>query len=216
MTVGGGSDGEEADDLIVRDLPPGYLTFRVDGERVVAALPSKVDETIENPIYAAVRVDDERPFANSVAVENGETFPLIPARRQKITDRWSIPILRNLNAQTTMYPVRFLGGAGERGQRALVRRRLLSQDALPDVHGRRSESGRQAVQPERGGDRAEPAAQVRAVPSRLRRSEARRRSAQSRAGAALVSCVVRERAPEDRLRYAGRRTALRRRASSGW
>ena len=109
VTMGGGSDGDEADDLIVRDLPPRYLTFRVDGERIVAALPPELDATVENPTYAAVRVDNERPFANSVAITNGEIFRPIPRRRQKITDRWSIPILRNLNAQTTMYPVRFWG-----------------------------------------------------------------------------------------------------------
>ncbi|MFL6247168.1 MAG: hypothetical protein ACJ74H_14140, partial [Thermoanaerobaculia bacterium] len=110
VTIG----GDDTDDLIVRDLPPRYLTFRVEGEHLAVALP-EVDRTIENPTYAAVRIDDERPFANSVAVKNGEAFPLIPARRQKIIDRWSIPILRNLNAQTTMYPVRFLGGAEHAG-----------------------------------------------------------------------------------------------------
>jgi hypothetical protein len=107
VTVGGGADGEEADDLIVRDLPPRFLMFRVEGENLVAALPGELDRAGENPTHAVVRVDDERPFANSVAVKNGETFPLIPARRQKITERWSIPILRNLNAQTAMYPLRF-------------------------------------------------------------------------------------------------------------
>jgi hypothetical protein len=107
VTVGGGADGEEADDLIVRDLPPRFLMFRVEGDSLVAALPGELDRTGENPTHAVVRVDDERPFANSVAVKNGETFPLIPARRQKITERWSIPILRNLNAQTAMYPLRF-------------------------------------------------------------------------------------------------------------
>jgi hypothetical protein len=107
VTVGGGTDGEEADDLIVRDLPPRYLTFRVEGEHVVAALPDDLDHAIENPTHAAVRIDKERPFANSVAVTNGATFPPIPARRQKITKNWSIPIKRNLNAETTMYPLRF-------------------------------------------------------------------------------------------------------------
>jgi hypothetical protein len=107
VTVGGGTDGEEADDLIVRDLPPRYLTFRVEGEHVVAALPDDLDHAIENPTNAAVRVDKERPFANSVAVTNGAIFPPIPPRRQKITNDWSIPIKRNLNAETTMYPLRF-------------------------------------------------------------------------------------------------------------
>jgi hypothetical protein len=107
VTVGGGADGEEADDLIVRDLPPRFLMFRMEGEALVATLPAELDRAGENPTHAVVRVDDERPFANSVAVRNGETFPLIPARRQEITERWSIPILRNLNAQTAMYPLRF-------------------------------------------------------------------------------------------------------------
>lgn len=115
VTVGGGAEGDDADDLIVRDLPPRYLTFRVEGEQVVAAVPAELDPAVENPTYAAVRIDGERPFANSVAIENGKTFPPIPRRRQKISDRWSIPILRNLNAQTVMYPLRFWApGANDR------------------------------------------------------------------------------------------------------
>lgn len=116
VTVGGGTDGEEADDLIVRDLPPGYLTFRVDGDHVSATLPAELDQSVENPTYAAVRVDDEKPFANSVAIRNGSRIdidgfgsaaPVIPRREQKITERIRIPILRNLNAQTVTYPLRF-------------------------------------------------------------------------------------------------------------
>jgi len=72
-----------------------------------------------------VRVDDAKPFANSVLLEGDATiggrrfvradrklegagFPAIPTRRQEIwNDGPSIPILRNLTAETTMFPLRF-------------------------------------------------------------------------------------------------------------
>jgi hypothetical protein len=122
VTVGGAADGEEADDLIVRDLPTRFLTFRVEGQRVVASLPNELDHAIENPAHAAVRIDDEKPFANSIAVKSGQavrigdmptTVPSIPPRKQKITESLQVTILRNLNAETMMYPLRFWSRAGE-------------------------------------------------------------------------------------------------------
>jgi len=126
VTVGGGTDGDDADDLIVRDLPPHYLTFRREGESVAAYLPPAVNPENDNPSYAAVRVDGERPFANSVLLGAGSTiggrefdigrrmitaagttYPAIPKRKQEFF-WWSIPILRNLTAETAMYPLRFL------------------------------------------------------------------------------------------------------------
>jgi hypothetical protein len=115
VTVGGGAEGEEADDVIVSGLPPRYLTFRVEGQHVVAALPAELGRAVESPAYAAVRVDQEKPFANSVALKGasvvidgfGPVSPVIPPRRQEITENWSFPIWRNLTADTVLYPLRF-------------------------------------------------------------------------------------------------------------
>jgi hypothetical protein len=129
VTVGG-SSGNDADDVIVRDLPPKFLSFRVEGDHVVAELPEDLDQSAEHPVYAAVRVDGVRPFANSFSLAGGtqatitakddhafnvlartfeatgETFPQIPARRHDIFGL-SVPIGRNLDAKTILFPVRF-------------------------------------------------------------------------------------------------------------
>jgi hypothetical protein len=124
ITVGGGTDGDDADDLIVRDLPPRYLTFRREGDAVTVHLPPELADSIDEPTYAAVRVDKARPFANSVLFPTagevlvggrrfdvpsrtfGAAYPEIPRRVQEVL-WWSIPIRRNLTAEITMYPLRF-------------------------------------------------------------------------------------------------------------
>ncbi|MDP9190653.1 MAG: hypothetical protein M3P06_03010 [Acidobacteriota bacterium] len=130
ITIGGGTDGEEADDLIVRDLPPRYVTLRAEGDHVVAELPAEMDHDLGDPEYAAVRVDGKRPFANSVALagqgnvaittrerldlnvpertiaSRGATWSTIPTRKQSIGTR-EVAIGRNLPAETNMYPLRF-------------------------------------------------------------------------------------------------------------
>ena len=122
VTVGGGAEGEEADDVIVSGLPPRYLTFRVEGGKVVAVLPAELDRAIESPAYAAVRVDGKKPFANSVELPAGGAIeidglgtvsPVVPPRRQEITKNWSFPIWRNLTAETVMVPLRFAARAGD-------------------------------------------------------------------------------------------------------
>ena len=116
VTVGGGAEGDEADDVIVSGLPPRYLTFRVEGGNVVASLPAELDRAVEDPAYAAVRVDKQKPFANSVALprggsvdidEFGAPSPVIPRRRQEIIGDLTFPIFRNLTADTAIYPLRF-------------------------------------------------------------------------------------------------------------
>lgn len=125
VTVGGDSEGDNADDLIVRDLPPHYLSFKREKSGIGVWLPPASDSDNENPSYAAVRVDDARPFANSVRLDSNctiggreldpgervfksatESYPPIPKRKQDLL-WWSIPILRNLPAETAMYPLRF-------------------------------------------------------------------------------------------------------------
>lgn len=133
VTIGGGADGADADDVIVRDLPPGYLTLSAEGEQVIVRLPAELDHAIDNPEYAAVRVDGARPFLNSVSLAGAQRVTIlssdqaqvvldvnarslsvdgavrstVPTRMQPIGAGWEIPIGRNLPAETVMYPLRF-------------------------------------------------------------------------------------------------------------
>jgi hypothetical protein len=132
VTIGGGTHGDEADDVIVNDLPPRFLTFRVEGDAVVVELPAELDHEIENPQYAAVRVDGNKPFANSISLaahprvivnlreqervtldvgkqafgSGGAIWSIVPKRTQPFGSV-SVPIGRNLAADTAMYPLRY-------------------------------------------------------------------------------------------------------------
>jgi hypothetical protein len=135
VRVGG---SPEQDHLVVRDLPPGFLTFQIDGSRVHAELAPDssevVDEDNENGAhkrFGVVRVNGERPFHNAVSMDeparivvNGTAlefdpkrpafgaeanhFPAIPLRTTKIGD-YKFRVYRELRAEQAIHPLRYYG-----------------------------------------------------------------------------------------------------------
>lgn len=136
VRVGGAS---EEDHLVVRDLPPGFLTFELDGEQVKVEVVPDTSRTVEQggeparKRFAVVRVNGQRPFHNAVPLDEpaqviaagtrlafdpgqpafgpeGEGFPEIPRRT---TNVWKVkvPVLRQLRAEQAAHPLRYYGSS---------------------------------------------------------------------------------------------------------
>ena len=129
VRVGG---SPEEDHLVVRDLPPGFLTFEPadGGARAVlspAEPPRLGEEGQQRPAVVRVGEDDE-PFHNTLPLEDGleltrpggrrltfddgrfvspdgETGPELPGRR----DELGLPILRHLPPELEVWPLGVYG-----------------------------------------------------------------------------------------------------------
>ena len=137
VRVGGSA---EEDHLVVRDLPPGFLTFQLDGDRVRVevvpdtAQPQEQEEDSEaRKAFAVVRVNGQRPFHNAVPIDEPSRvvvgmsrlafdparpafgpeagrFPSIPYRTTDVGDI-KIRVYRELRAEQTIHPLRYYGSA---------------------------------------------------------------------------------------------------------
>ncbi len=133
VRVGG---SPEQDHLVVRDLPPGFLTFQLDGSRVQADLTPDSAETVEEEEaesrkpFAVVRVNGVRPFHNAIPVNApsrivvngtaldfdpkrpafGASFPQVPHRTTEVLDL-EIPVFRELRAEQAIHPLRYYGSS---------------------------------------------------------------------------------------------------------
>lgn len=136
VRVGGAS---EEDHLVIRDLPPGFLTFELDGEQVTVEVAPDTSRTVEpggEPArrrFAVVRVNGQRPFHNAVPLDEpaqvvsagtrlafdparpafgpeGEGFPEIPRRITKVW-KFPIPVFRQLRAEQAAHPLRYYGSS---------------------------------------------------------------------------------------------------------
>jgi hypothetical protein len=132
VRVGG---SPEQDHLVVRDLPPGFLTFQLDGSRVHADLaPDTVElqdqeeETEARKPFAVVRVNGARPFHNAVPLDGparvvvngtaldfdpdgpafGAGYPEIPRRTNAVLG-FKYRMFRELRAEQTIHPLRYYG-----------------------------------------------------------------------------------------------------------
>ncbi|MES1245884.1 MAG: hypothetical protein ABUT39_30030 [Acidobacteriota bacterium] len=134
VRVGGAAD---KDHLVIRDLPPGFLTFHLDGSQVeadiappdtVASQEQEGEDEARKP-FAVVRVNGKRPFHNAVSMDeparvvvNGTAldfdpdepafgakgFPEIPWRTTKVLDR-RFRVYRELRAEQAIHPLRYYG-----------------------------------------------------------------------------------------------------------
>ncbi len=138
IRVGG---SPEEDHLVVRDLPPGFLTFHLDGNHVEADLSPDTTQPLDqegedetHKLFAVVRVNGERPFHNAILLDKPARvvvdgtafafdperpafgpkgrFPKIPPRTTKVLDI-KIPIFRELQAEQAIHPLRYYGSTNQ-------------------------------------------------------------------------------------------------------
>ncbi len=134
VRVGG---SPEQDHLVVRDLPPGFLTFHLDGSQVQVDLapdtmePVDEEETEARKLFAVVRVNGVRPFHNAVPIDQparivvdgtavdfdparpafgpeASRFPAIPPRTTRVFNK-KFRVIRELRAEQAIHPLRYYG-----------------------------------------------------------------------------------------------------------